>query len=372
LVARGWDHFYNVEYEAAIADFQKAVDADPNDPNRRNALAEAILFQMMYKAGALETEFATGSNPFLRRGKMNPTPEEEQRFAQAIEATLNLCEARLRRDPKDLDAMYAEGVALGLRGNYNFLVRKAWFDALRDITAGRRLHNRLSELDPTRVDARLLQGVHDYIVGSLPTTYKFLGFLAGFHGDRAQGIKTLQLVAQQGVMNKVDAEILLGVIYRREKQPASAIPICNDLLRRFPRNVLVLFELSQMYGDMGDKQNALAALDRIEQLKKSGAAGYKTIHAEKLNYARGNILFWFDDLNPAVEDFKSAAARSQELDPYTGVMAWMRLGQCYDLMGRRDEALKAYSAAIAYAPESDAAKESKRYITSPYRRVRPT
>jgi tetratricopeptide (TPR) repeat protein len=367
-MARGWDHFYNVEYDEAIDAFQKAVDSRPGDPERHTALAEGILFRMMYRAGALETEFATGSNPFLRRPKMNPSPEEEQRFNRAVQTTFDICGPRMEKNPRDGDAMYSQGVAFALRGNYNYLVRKAWMDALRDLTAGRKLHNRLSEIDPARIDARLLQGIHDYVVGSLPGTYKFFGFLAGIRGDREQGIRTLQLVAKKGTLNRVDAEILLGVIYRREKRPAEAIPICNDLLRRFPRNSLVLFELSQMYGDSGDKANSLAALDRVEQLKKSGAPGYKSIPVEKLDYARGNILFWFDELGPAVENFKVAAAHAEELDPYTGVMAWMRLGQSYDLLGRRADALNAYRSAVAYASDSDAAKESKRYIASAYRR----
>jgi tetratricopeptide (TPR) repeat protein len=46
----------------------------------------------------------------------------------------------------------------------------------------------------------------------------------------------------------------------------------------------------------------------------------------------------------------------------------MRLGQIYDLKGRRQEAIQAYRRAIAYAPESDAAKESRRYLITPYRR----
>ena len=36
------------------------------------------------------------------------------------------------------------------------------------MTAARKLHNRISALEPNNVDARLVQGLHDYIVGSLP------------------------------------------------------------------------------------------------------------------------------------------------------------------------------------------------------------
>jgi tetratricopeptide (TPR) repeat protein len=46
----------------------------------------------------------------------------------------------------------------------------------------------------------------------------------------------------------------------------------------------------------------------------------------------------------------------------------MRLGQTYDLLGRRNEALQAYRKAIDYAPGSYRAKESEAYLRSPYQR----
>jgi predicted TPR repeat methyltransferase len=61
-------------------------------------------------------------------------------------------------------------------------------------------------------------------------------------------------------------------------------------------------------------------------------------------------------------------ANPQVLDLNTGVLAWMRLGQLQDLKGKHDLAIPAYKQAIAFAPKSDAASESKRYIGSPYRR----
>jgi len=40
----------------------------------------------------------------------------------------------------------------------------------------------------------------------------------------------------------------------------------------------------------------------------------------------------------------------------------------YDLKGNHDQAIPAYKQAIAFAPKSDAAGESKRYISTPFRR----
>lgn len=365
-VERGFDHFYNLEYPQAIAEFRKAIEAAPADPHRHNHLAQAVLFQMMFRAGALETELVTGGNPFLRRPKMEPTAEEQKLFAASVGETLRLTGAALEKNPRDADAMYARGVALGFRGTYNFLVRRAWMDALRDITDARKLHNRVAELDPQNTDALMLQGVHDYIVGSLPWYYRTLGFLVGFRGDRERGIRTVRIVAEKGKWNRVDARILLGVVARRERRPQDAVPIIVELLEKYPRNFLLWFELSQMYADLGRKEDALRALDRIEELKRSGAPGFANLPFERIEFARGNLLFWYDEPEEAVRHLRRATAAAEHLAPNSAVGAWLRLGQCLDLLGQRQEALGAYRNAVKTAPSSYEAKLARRWQSRPF------
>ena len=84
------------------------------------------------------------------------------------------------------------------------------------------------------VDARLIQGVHDYVVGSLPWHIKLVGFLAGFRGDKQEGIRTLEEVAARGDQNRVDAEVLLCAIYRRERLPRKAVPLLEASGAGFP------------------------------------------------------------------------------------------------------------------------------------------
>ena len=367
LVSSGFEHFYNLEYDEAIADFSQAAAQYPALPGVYNHLAQAILYRAMFRAGALESELVTGNNPFLRRPKVEATPEEDQRFHQAVGKSMELCQARLKQNSRDTAALYALGVAHAWRGNYSFLVRKAWRDALRDATTARKLHNRVTELDASVIDARLMQGLHDYVVGSLPLVWKLLGFLIGFRGDREQGVRTLELVAQKGVVNREDARILLCAIYRREKRLQQTVPLLQDLIRRFPRNYLLYLELSQMHSELGDKTKALEALERLKTLKESGSPGFARLTWERLWYAEGNIQFWYQDWDAALENMKRATAGAERLDLNTGVLAWLRLGQLHDLKGQRQPALAAYRRAIAFAPSSDAAAESKRYLSSPYR-----
>jgi len=370
-LSQGYDHFYNLEYDQAIAAFTVETEEHPDDPNAWNHLAHATLFRAMYRGGALESELVTGSNPFLRRQKVKTTPAEDQQFYDALDKALDLAHSHLSENQDDPRALDALGVSHALRANYNFLVRKAWVDALHDATDARKAHKRLNELEPDNFDARLITGVYDYVTGSLPLGYRILGFLAGYHGDRNRGIEALQSVAQAGKSNRVDAEFLLAAIYRRERRAQDAIPLLQDLIQRFPRNFLLRFEIVQMYSDLGDKTSALAEIARIRDLKQNGAAGFVDLMPEKIDYLEGNLLFWYSDLDLALDDMKTVTAKARDLDLNTGIMSWMRLGQIYDLKGRHLSAVSAYKKAVALAPLSEVGKESRRYITQPYKRPSP-
>ena len=366
--ARGFDHFYNLEYDQALAAFEMAAQQEPNAIAPHNHIAQTLLYREMYRNGALETELVSGNNPFLRQKKLNPSPQVEKQFTDEIQKAIDLASARLAKNADDTRALYARGVAFGLRANYTFLVRKAWRDSLRDATAARKDCNRVTELDPANYDARLIQGVHDYVVGSLPWSWRMLGFLVGFHGDKERGMQTLEEVGRKGRINNVDAEILLCALYRRERQPRKAIPLLEGLLGRFPRNHLLLFEQAQMYSDLGNKGKAIAAIEKIADMKTNGLPGSAGVTWEKIYFQIGNIQFWYNDLDRALDNLKKVTASRNEVDLNTGVLAWMRIGQIYDITNRRAQAIEAYKRAIAFAPEADAAKESRSYMSSPYRR----
>jgi len=369
LVDEGYEHFYNLEYDQALADFDQAIAKDPNDPDLHNHAAETVVFHEMFRDGALESQLVTGNNSLLRRAKLNPLPETQRRFLGEIQKALDLEQARLRRNPNDTVALYAMGITYGLRANYYFLVQKDWVSALHDSTTARKAHNRVSELDPSNVDARLVQGLHDYVVGSLPAMYKMFGFLIGFHGDKDRGIRTVEQVAAHGSLDRIDAEIFLAAIYRRERQTAKAVPLVESLIARFPRNYLLRFEQAGMYAALGDGKRAIAYVQQVAQLKTQGAPGYARVPWESIYYQLGTIQFWYGDLDGALDNMQKVAAHADEVDLNTGVLAWMRIGQIYDLKQRHGEAIEAYKKAMAYAPEAEAARESRRYISSPYRRA---
>lgn len=368
LLPKGFEQFYNLEFDQAIAIFRAGCKEKPQDPAAWDRLAVGVLYKEMLRAGALESELVSGTNSFLRRPKMQVGAETAKEFENAINQAMYLSDGILAKNPRDVHALYANGIAHGLRANWNFLVKKAWMDSLSDATAARKTCNKIPGIDPSFIDARLAQGVHDFLVGSLPWSYRILGMLAGIRGDREGGIRTIEEVARKGKYNRYDAQIFLAAIYRRERKPEKAIPLLNVLSERFPRNYLFRLEMAQMYADLGNKDESLAILQQVEDLRKSGAPGYGHLAEEKILYYRATTQFWYNDLDESLVNFRKIAPHVERLDLNSAVLVWMRIGQICDLKAKRNEATAAYKQAIALAPQSDAAKEPRGYLNSPYKR----
>jgi tetratricopeptide (TPR) repeat protein len=370
-IHEGNEAFYNLDYDQSIAAYEKALDASPEDPTLHNHLAQALLYREIFRDGALESELVSGNNSFLRRPKLEPPADVEKRFFAEIDRALRLSQARIAKNPRDTVALHAMSVSFALRANYGFLVRKSWKASLGDASQAHKYDSQVAVLEPDNYDARLLLGGYDYIVGQLSWTVRALGFIAGFHGDRQRGLRTIEEVAAKGKENRVDARIILCALYRREGQPARAIPLVTQLIERYPRNYLLRFELAQLYGSLGNRRNALDTLAEVARMKQENAPGYDRVPWEKIYYETGNLEFWFNDLDRALDNLRKATETSEqlkELDLNTGVLALMRQGQIYDLEKHHNLAVKAYQQAVRLAPEAEAARESQHYINFPYSR----
>jgi tetratricopeptide (TPR) repeat protein len=364
--------FYNLDFDEALAIYQKASAAAPSDAELHNNVGQCLLYGELYRNGALESEMVTGNNSFIRRAKLEVQPEVERLFTAEVEKAIALGQAATAKNPRDTQALHTLALSYALRANYGFFVKKTFMASLKDSAKAHGLEVQVTDLDPSNYDAKYLQGGYDYIIGSLPWSWRILGFVGGFHGDKQRGINTMTEVAQKGKQNRSEAEMTLCALYRREGQTARAIPMVLNLIGRYPRNYLLRFELAQMYGATGQRKSAIETLNEIARRKRENLPGFGRIPWEKIYYQTGNLQFWFNDLENSLENMKKVTATPEqlkEIDLNTGVLALMRQGQIYDLLNRHPEAVKLYRQAIKFAPAAEAARESGRYIDSPYKRT---
>src|SRR5579864_1103721 len=229
LTQSGFKHYYDLEYNQAIRDFEAAVNAHPDDPFAVNHLLAAVFFKELYNADALESN-AYANNSFLNNhAQIHLDAKTDSRIKELTAKALELCERRLAQDPRDADAYYARGVAHGMASTYTALVNKGWFNALGEAKAARHDHEKALELDPDLSDARLVVGLHSYIVGSLPWPIRTLAHVVGESGNRAQGISDLYTAANGGGDASVDAKVVLALFLRREQRYTEALALESSL-----------------------------------------------------------------------------------------------------------------------------------------------
>src|SRR5262245_19998176 len=55
LNVQAFDHFYNMDYARSIQEFDQVLKRHPEDPFAVNHLLIAVLFQELYRMGAMDT-----------------------------------------------------------------------------------------------------------------------------------------------------------------------------------------------------------------------------------------------------------------------------------------------------------------------------
>ncbi|HEX4488098.1 MAG TPA: tetratricopeptide repeat protein [Terriglobales bacterium] len=361
----GFECFYNAEYDPAIKEFEAALAAHPNDPFAVNHLLTGVMFKEMYRIGALDTELYAKEG-FLHSKQLAIDPKIRDRVSQLETRALELEEDRLNKNPNDVDALYSRGSTRGLKSTWMALIDKAWFSALRSAVGARRDHERVLELDPNYTDAKMVVGMHSYVIGSVPWAVKVAASIVGLSGSREKGIQLLYEAANGGGEASVDAKIALALFLRREQRYPEAIKIVDGLAASYPKNFLLALELANLYNASGNGAEAIATYRKL--LKESDAGFFPAdAHIEMAWYGLGESLRGQHDTADAavayekVQDFQKA-------DPDLKLRATLGAGEMYDAMMKRDEAVKRYQAVIA-SDEGDSprAELAKRYLKEPFR-----
>ena len=217
LTRSGFEHQYQLDYDNAIHDFELTQQSHPDDPFAANHLLTAIFFRELYRNGALDTGLYS-NNSFLNRKRIYPDSKNAARIQELEQIALKLADAEIKANPKDADAYYAHGVTRGMQSTYTALVEKSWFAALGSAKDARHDHEKVLEINPNYNNAKLVVGMHSYIVGSLPWAVRLLAHIVGESGNKTTGIRQLYEAANGGGEAGVDAKTVLALFLRREQR----------------------------------------------------------------------------------------------------------------------------------------------------------
>jgi tetratricopeptide (TPR) repeat protein len=358
-----FDHFYNMEYDRATQEFEKILEKHPNDPFAVNHLMSVILMRDLYETGAMNTgDYANDS--FIGRA---PRPTDEKikvRIKALAHRAQEEEEKQLKANPSDVNALYCRGVTHAEFAVYTGLVERAWFSALKNAVGARHDHEHVLQLDPQYIDAKTVVGTHNYVVGNLPWSIKVAAALAGLNGSRDRGLAYLREVAKSNAESSVDAKVVISLFLRREHKYDEAIGYMQELSTRYTGNHLFPTEVANLQRDAGRLDEAEADYRKVWQNGREGK--YGKLHYEMAAWGLGELLRSKKDLAGAAVSYE-LVNQAPNPDPDIRQKANLAAGQMYDLMQKREMAMRAYEAVLTGRPDSGQADQARRYLKDAYR-----
>jgi Tetratricopeptide repeat len=358
-----FDHFYNLDYDRAVQEFEQVLRRHPDDPFAINHLLTAVLFHELYRMGVLNAgEYA--NDTFIKAAHRPANPQAQAQIKDLVKRALTVEQNRLASNPNDVEALYTRGVTRAQLATYTALIEHAWFSALHSAVGARHDHERVLELAPGDSEAKLIVGTHNYVVGSLPWALRSASAMAGLGGNKEKGLQLLRECASGNGETAVDARILLALFLRREHRYDESLPIVRQLIAAYPRNILMALEEGNLLRAEGHLQEAAAVYNKGWQAGTRG--GYPGSHYEVAALSLGELLRSQKDYVRAAAAYEMASA-VPEPDADIGQKANLGAGEMYDLLQKRDLAVKKYELVIAADGNTPSADAARKYMKDPYR-----
>jgi tetratricopeptide (TPR) repeat protein len=345
--------FLDAKFDEGLSVFQKLEKSDPNNPAVSYFLANGywwkIFREFIYDKDAKETEF-------------------DDDFEKYLERTMDQSEELIDRNKYDILGLFYLGNAYSLRSRVKGL-RGSYFSAGRDAAKGKNYLEQVLKFQPNQYDAYYNIGVYNYLAGALPGYAKVLKvflFLPG--GSKEKGLNYLNIASKKSPYFSAEAQLILARFYADyEERPQEAADIVDQFHQKYPENAWYHYWLGTLYSD------EINDYDRAEK-----------IYREILLRCDQKMLSYTDELQSQAM-LKLARVRTKQFYPEESIditkklialkpkhpswilaRAYMELGNTYDLIGMRKEALDAYNHVLSLPNYRNLHDEAKKLRSEEY------
>ncbi|MGB8538049.1 MAG: hypothetical protein WCD57_16625 [Acidobacteriaceae bacterium] len=364
LVRQAFERFYILDYDGALARFEKVQEKNPDSPLAADYVLYTVIFRELYRLDLLDTTFYAHDGFLAGKHAVVAAPGVAGQVNSLFTIAMALSEQQLDKRPEDVDALFARGWARSLRAVYIGLIQRSFISALHFALQARGDNEKVLKLDPRYVDAKLVVGVHQYVTGSLPFGIKMLAGVAGITGSKSKGIEDLRDAGAHGVISSVEARTALGLFLRREARYDEAIAVTRTLTEQFPRDFLFRLELANLTKDVGEGPAAITQYQQlIEQAKKPGY--FPSARLELAWFGLADTLQGQKHYSEAADAYNEATIQPTISVDLKG-RCDLNSGKMYDLLNERDMALKQYEAVLRQDGDSAQAESARKYLKSPF------
>ena len=373
----GLEALYNIDYDKALKDFKEIATLYPNHPGGPQLLAARLWIKTLYESRRLQSSLY-GSESFYTNGDDKVDPKVLDEFRALTREAKRLSEAKLKQDPKNIEAMDFLANTEGLKASFAEAVERRHFAALRDGNDAVSLHRNILKMDPKYIDAQLTIGLYEYVVGSLPLPIKLIAGVTGYRGSKKRGLALLEQVAREGRWAQDDAKTVLVLLYTREKRFADVLTLTRELSAKYPRNYLFRLETADalvslaavkrkekdIAGAVQAEKEAFATFDELLRDRNARDAAARAL--DLIHFKYGEVLFMAGQNDRAAKEFLTTT-KVDKAEPGLVTMAHLYAARAYDVSGKRDEAVAQYKEVLARPNVYDAHEEARKGLKQAYK-----
>ncbi len=255
-IDQAFNHLYSFRFESAHASLDKVREEKREDPMFHAARAAVYLFSEMHRLGILESDFYRDRGQKLKGIKLEPSASIRESLYASLAEIRELATARLQLNAEDADAHFALALTSGVECNYAIFVEKHRRQALPLARDSHRNAMNTLAVDPEYLDAKLVTGINEYVMGSLPFFVRWFVKFEGIEGSKQRGVESLREVANSGGHLDTLAKIVLATIHIREERWEDAWRVTHELADEYPENPLFQKELEKLRAKMTDVEEA--------------------------------------------------------------------------------------------------------------------
>jgi tetratricopeptide (TPR) repeat protein len=360
---QGFEDFYNMDYDGAIALFKQESKRLPGDPFVVNHLCAAVLAKELNREGQLDATLYMG-NKFLELKAPPVDPQVRMQIDQLSQRAMVLANHELAENPNDVEALFARAVARGLGTVYSAVIEKRWVGALHEGLGAYHDDQHVLRLNPKYSDAKLVVGTFQYIVGSLSWWEKTLAFVADMRGSKTKGLALLRQAVDGDGEESIDASTILALFLAREGHYDEALSLLGKDYSEFPHNFIFGLADADLLNAAGRRDQAIATYRKLIELGRQGFFPHARV--ERAAYSLGQALYRKKDITAAAAAFDEAV-NYPHANPGIVAPAALEAGEMYDLLRQRAKAVRRYQQALSVAPpDSDTARAAARFLKHPY------
>jgi tetratricopeptide (TPR) repeat protein len=373
----GLEALYNIDYDKAYRDFKEIATLYPNHPGGPQLLAARLWIKTLYESRRLQSSLYS-SESFYTNGDDKVDPKLVDEFRTLTREAKRLSEARLKQDPKNIEALDFLANTEGLKASFAEAVERRHFAALRAGNSAVDHHRDILKMDPKYVDAKLTIGLYEYVVGSLPLPVKLIAGVTGYRGSKKRGLAMLEQVAKEGRWAQDDAKTVLVLLYTREKRFSDVLTLTRELSVKYPRNYLFRLETADalvaiaaekrknkdLVGAAQAEKEAFATFDELVRDKNVREVAVRAL--DLIHFKYGEVLLIAGQNDRAAKEFLTTT-KVDKAEPGLVTMAHLYAARAYDVSGKRDNAVAQYKEVLARPNVYDAHDEAKKGLKQPYK-----